>query len=92
MSNGSPTAPKSYMRSFLAFLIFAGLGVLYYWQKHNEAPPAAVKTVSSQPAQQTKAEAQPRPVSEHNWMKRSLDRAHDVGTNAAAQTKQSQDP
>jgi hypothetical protein len=80
------------MRSFFAVLIFAGLGALYYWQKHNEAPPAAVKTVSSQPAQQTKAEAQPRPVSEHNWMKRSLDRAHDVGTNAAAHTKQSQDP
>jgi hypothetical protein len=81
------------MRSFLVFLIFAGLGCLYYWQKHNETPPAAVKTVGSQTTLQAKADAPPpRPVSEHNWMKRSLDRAHDVGTNAAAQTRQSQDP
>ena len=85
------------MKSFLIFAAFAGLTVLYFWQKHHETPPpsAAAKPAVSvskptPPAQLTPA---PRGVaSEHNWMKRSLDRAADVTEKARAQTKASQDP
>jgi hypothetical protein len=86
------------VRRFLPFLIIAGLGILYLWQKHNEsapptpaqAKPAASVSRATPPAELTPA---PRGVaSEHNWMKRALDRAADVRDQARAQTKDSQDP
>jgi hypothetical protein len=82
------------MRPFLIFLIIAGLGALYYWQKHRATqPPIIPKPATSQNAvSQPKQPTQPPQVSEHNWMKRSLDRASDVAQKARAQTKESQDP
>ena len=69
-----------FMRSFLIFAAIAGLGALYLWQKHNEPPaPVAAKPPPAVTTSQTKPEA-PREPSEHNWMKRSLDRARDLET------------
>ena len=74
-------------------MIAGGLGALFYSQKHHEAAPVAGQTTAA--AQSTPhgpAEASPRPVSEHNWMKRSLDRATEVRDKSRTQTQQSQDP
>ena len=87
-TNGSPTAAILSMRTFLILVIAAGLGGLFYWQKHRvEAPPAATAGVSAQASPQP-----PRETYKHDWAKHSIDRARDVGSAAAAQTKQSQDP
>jgi hypothetical protein len=82
------------MRPFLTFLVIAGLGALYYWQKHQATqPPITPKPATSQNAvPQPTQPTQPAQVSEHNWMKRSLDRASDVAHKVRAQTKESQDP
>jgi len=75
------------MRSFLIFAVLVGLGLLYLWQKHNE--PAA----TAQSANVATAKSAPSAtVSEHDWMKRSLDRATTVRDQARAQTKEAQDP
>jgi hypothetical protein len=77
------------MRSFLVFAVLAGLGAVYLWQKHQEAPADASKPPAISSAQPTPA---PRgQASEYNWMKRSLDRARDVAEKSRAQTKESQD-
>jgi hypothetical protein len=64
----------------------AALGCLFLAQKNHEnqpvAPAATPTTASTQPA------AAPRPVSEHNWMKRSLDRTNEVKRQVAEQRKQ----
>jgi hypothetical protein len=80
------------MGKFLAVLIVAGLGGLYYYQTHpraatapEEKPAPATQAAASKP----QAPAQP---SEHNWMKRSLDRASEVAHQSRARTQQSQDP
>jgi hypothetical protein len=78
------------MRSLLIFAVIAGLGTLYFWQKHNEETPVANKPVAISTSQPTAA---PRgQASEYNWMKRSLDRAADVRDQARVQTKEAQDP
>jgi hypothetical protein len=86
------------VRRFLPFLIIAGLGIVYLWQKHNEsaAPtPAPAKPAASVSHATPSAKPTPAPrgvASEHNWMKRALDRAADVRDQSRAQTKESQDP
>ena len=80
------------MRTFLALLIAGGLGALFYYQKHHEAAPVAVETTATPAASHPSSQPPPRPVSEHNWMKRSLDRATDVRNQARTQTQQSQNP
>jgi len=88
------------MRTFLAFVVVAGLGLLYAWQKRHETTPVAQKeplthAVSSTPANPstpTLASTPVREVSEHNWMKRSIDRARDVTHEARTRTKEGQDP
>ena len=80
------------MRSFLIFVALVGLGVLYFWQKHNATPtptPVAAKTTAASASQPTPP---PREVSEHNWMKRSLDRARDVTEQSRAQAQENQKP
>jgi uncharacterized iron-regulated membrane protein len=84
------------MRSFLVFVVFVGLGGVYLWQKQ---PPAAA-TADAKPATVTKSSAaapvstaEPhREPSEHNWMKRSLDRATAVRDQARGQTRAAQEP
>jgi hypothetical protein len=86
------------MRGFLIFVVVIGLGVLYYWQKHHEpaatatVKPAAAHSSSSQSTGSQPSPAPERSVSEHNWMKRSIDRASDVAKQSRQRTQQSQDP
>ena len=75
------------MRRFLPFLIIAGLGIVYLWQKSNEPPP--VINGQSPAAGHT---PEPRKVYEHDWAKHSIDRAREVAEKARARVKESQDP
>jgi len=77
------------MRSFLIFVVVAGLGAIYLWQRHAET--AAATTTAPNVVVQSKP-APSATVSEHDWMKRSLDRAADVAGKARQQTKEAQDP
>jgi hypothetical protein len=95
--NGSPTAPEQRMRGFLIFVLAAGVVFVYLRQKQNETPAASAKPVAIQAvgAKPTPAPLAPAPrgqASEHNWMKRSLDRARDVTEQARAQGQESQKP
>ena len=85
------------MRGFLIFVLIAGLAFVFLRQKQNETPPATAKSVAAQPlaAKSTPAPLTPAPrgqASEHNWMKRSLDRARDVTEQSRAQTQERQKP
>ena len=85
------------MRGFLIFVLVVGLGLVYLRQKQSETPPAAAKPVATQSvgAKPTPAPLTPAPrgqASEHNWMKRSLDRARDVTEQSRARTQESQNP
>jgi hypothetical protein len=85
------------MRGFLIFVLVAGLAFVFLRQKQSETPPATAKPVASQPlgAKPTPAPLTPAPrgqASEHNWMKRSLDRARDVTEQSRAQTQERQKP
>ena len=85
------------MGKTVVVLIAVGLGGLYYFQKH-QSPPAdepAKQVASAHVTDTAKTQAQP-PVrtepSEHNWMKRSLDRASDVAHQSRERLKANQDP
>jgi len=73
------------MRKFLVIAVLVGLGWLFVVQKRNEASKPAANATKS--AAQTTASVSPRPVSEHNWMKRSLDRASEVKKQVVEQRK-----
>jgi hypothetical protein len=75
------------MRKFLVLTVLVGLTILFVVQKRNESakPAPSEKKVA---VQNTTASQPPRPVSEHNWMKNSLDRANDVKKQVAQQRKQ----
>jgi hypothetical protein len=82
------------MRKFLVIAILAGLAWLFVVQKRNEAakPPKTAPTVvttSIKPGPKTTGalSTSPRPVSEHNWMKHSLDRANEVKQQVVQQRK-----
>ena len=82
------------MRALLVILIMAGLGGLFYYQKHSGSQPATNNSEAAKPAtvQVVQQNSVPKQPSEHNWMKRSLDRASDVAGQSRARTKQAQDP
>jgi hypothetical protein len=83
------------MRGFLIFLVVAGLGFAFLRQKQNQASSATAKPAAQTQAQPPAAQLTPAPrgqASEHNYMKRALDRAADVRDQSRAQTQQSQDP
>jgi hypothetical protein len=85
------------MRGFIIFLLVAGVAFVYLRQKQNETPPATAKSVATQAvgAKPTPAPLTPAPrgqASEHNWMKRSLDRARDVTEQSRAQVQENQKP
>jgi hypothetical protein len=73
------------MRKFLVIAVLAGLTWLFVAQKRSEPskPNSTAKTVT-----QIAASPSPRPVSEHNWMKHSLDRANQVKRQVAQQRKE----
>ena len=72
------------MRKFLVIAVLAGLTWLFISQKRSEPskPAAASKSVAK-----VDGSPAPRPVSEHNWMKRSLDRTNEVKRQVAEQRK-----
>jgi hypothetical protein len=85
------------MRGFLIFLVVAGLGYFFLRQKQSDTPPVPGKPIATQSAGAASAPAAltpapPGQASEHNWMKRSLDRAHEVRDQSRAQTQESQKP
>jgi len=85
------------MRGFIIFVLVAGLAFVYLRQKQNETPPGTANSVAAQPAgtKVVPAPLTPAPrgqASEHNWMKRSLDRARDVGEQSRAQAQENQKP
>jgi hypothetical protein len=82
------------MRASIVVFVLAGLGAVYLWQQKADEPKPAISTPVVQQKRTTAAVAATpaREPSEHNWMKRSLDRARDVRDQARAQTKESQDP
>jgi hypothetical protein len=64
------------------------------WQKKSQpnepvASPSVAQHAAASPAAATPAA---REISEHNWMKRSLDRARDVRDQARSNTRDSQNP
>ncbi len=70
------------MRKFLVIAILAGLAWLFVFQKRSEPQKAAPEKLVAQTA------PSPRTVSEHNWMKRSLDRTSEVKHQVAQQRKE----
>ena len=71
------------MRKFLVIAILAGLTWVFVVQKRSEPQKAAPQKTVAQAA----TSASPRPVSEHNWMKRSLDRTNEVKRQVTQQRK-----
>ncbi len=80
------------MRGLIVVVLIVGLGYFFLRQKQTEAPPAAGKPVAAQSAEAKLTPAPRGQASEHNWMKRSLDRARDVRDQSRAQTQDSQNP
>ena len=80
------------MRGFLIFVIVVGLGYFFLRQKQSETSPATGKPVATQSVEAKLTPAPRGQASEHNWMKRSLDRARDVTEQSRAQTQESQKP
>ena len=83
------------MRNFLIIIVLIGFGVFYYKQKHGETPAAPTAKPANSPSAVMQPQLTPAPpgqASEHNWMKRSLDRARDVTQQSREQTKQNQEP
>jgi hypothetical protein len=72
----------SAMRKLLVIAVLAGLAWLFVVQKRTEPQKTASEKAVAQAA------ASPRPVSEHNWMKHSLDRANEVKRQVATQRKE----
>jgi hypothetical protein len=83
------------MRGVVTFIAIAAIGGgLFAWQKQNERRNASETSATTQQPPAAKAVLTPAPrgqASEHNWMKRSLDRAADVRDQARARTKEAQD-
>jgi hypothetical protein len=67
------------MRTFLVVAVLAGLTFFFVVQKRQES--ATPQTVAAEATS-------PRPVSEHNWMKRSLDTTNDLKRKVAQQRKE----
>jgi hypothetical protein len=70
------------MRNVVILVILAVLGLALLAQKRQED-----QKVASPPTVPTEA-ASPRPVSEHNWMKRSLDTTKQVTRKVAEHRKE----
>lgn len=61
------------MKTFLVLVL--SIVPLFVWQRQGAETATATKAPTKLSSHPT---AQPRPVSEHNWAKNSLDRAHEV--------------
>jgi hypothetical protein len=83
------------MGKTVVVLIAAGLGGLFYYQRHqsppSDQPEKSVASVRVAEAAKPPLQARAQP-SEHDWMKRALDRASDVAHQSRERIKQNQDP
>jgi len=74
------------MKTFL--LLVLTVTALYVWQRQGNdgvtAKPRAETAVATQAA--------PRPVSEHDWAKHSIDRAHEVANQVRETRQQNEQP
>ena len=79
--------PVTDMKMFL--LLALCLTAIFLWQRHgsSEAAPETTPAVSTSAV----AATTPRPVSEHNWAKHSLDRTHEV-MDQVSQSRQGEQP
>jgi hypothetical protein len=79
------------MRGLLIVVLIVGLGYVFLRQKQSEK--AAAKPVATQSVTASALTPAPRgQASEYNYMKRALDRAHDVRDQSRARTQADQDP
>ena len=69
------------------FSSLPGLGYFFLRQKQGDPSPAEAKPVATQSVAAKLTPAPRGQASEHNWMKRSLDRARDVRDQSRAQTE-----
>lgn len=72
------------MRKFIVIAVLAALTWLFVVQKRSESE----KPTPEKAAAHATTPVSPRPVSEHNWMKQSLDRASEVKRQVAQQRKE----
>ena len=79
-ANGSPYAPDERMRSSIVIAVLAGLTCVFVFQKQREPARTPSKLVPA-----AEASIAQRPVSPHDWMKNSLDRANEVKRQVAQQ-------
>jgi hypothetical protein len=80
------------MRGLLIVILIVGLGYVFLRQKQGEkasTPVAAQSVAATTPALTPAPRGQ---ASEYNYMKRALDRAHDVRDQSRARTQADQDP
>jgi hypothetical protein len=80
------------MRGLLIVVVIVGLGVLFLRQKQHEKAVAPIGAQSAAAASPTLTAAPRGQASEYNYMKRALDRAHDVRDQSRARTQANQDP
>lgn len=73
------------MRSILVLFAIAALGFIFILQKKDAPEATTVKTKSAESQQVSR-------VSQHNWMKHSLDKAHAVAQNVAQTRKENEVP
>ena len=78
------------MRGFILFALVTGVVFVYLRQHQDEPPPAPTKPIATHTTPAPLAPAPRGQASEYNWMKRSLDRAHDVADQSRARAEQSQ--
>jgi hypothetical protein len=75
------------MRTFL--LLVLTVTALYVWQRQgNDAVTATKPRVETAVANRVA----PRPVSEHDWAKHSIDRAHEVANQVRETRQQNEQP
>src|SRR5437016_1762364 len=91
---GLTAAAKSRMRTAIIIMLLASLGAVYWWQKNGEnaTRPDPAPALQHTAPSSAKAATPAQEPSEHNWMKRSLDRARDVRDQARARTHDAQNP
>ena len=82
------------MRGLVTFIAIAAIGgALFVWQKRNEEKTPEANTTPQQQSAAAKPALTAAPrgqASEHNWMKRSLDRAADVADQSRARAAENQ--
>ncbi len=80
------------MRGLLIVVVLVGLGVFYFHQKHGTPAPGQAEATVSVTASPALTPAPRGQASEHNYMKRAIDRAKDVTEQSRARTQADQNP